>query len=351
MTLLLPVTVEAGAPRRARRPGRLRFVLFVLACFVLIPMLAASARVRPYDPTFRRGKPGDVLLGGPPLLRRGHLDDFVDLFESAFDLSLGSVREQQVRDALETRYESWGANERKGWHVLVQPMAGLRTKARAGESQAVHQGLRTFRERLDAWLGGYRTHPVVPHIERALAQRHLEAWPGRPVIKRNAADSWLEVALFVTNLARNEDWAASAGQKKELDERMIKAVASFSAASAEEAADAARRKAVRQRLSRAHMLWRRVQAAWDTAKPADRFRMRWEAVEMLARILPEDRRPSIERGNTLPDYAAAAASLRQLVGPYDAFGNVAANPELVFLALEKGLGLKEEGPDLLFLGR
>src|SRR5262245_23248459 len=74
---------------------------------------AAKAEERMFEPRFREGKPGDVLVKGEPGLLRGSVDAFVDLSEASLDLAWSEKGEQEVRDAVETAFGTWKEEERR----------------------------------------------------------------------------------------------------------------------------------------------------------------------------------------------------------------------------------------------
>lgn len=342
-----PMGAHRYPPSRRARAGRLAFALLGLwGAFGLGPPADLSADGGPsavpvepmYEPRFRPGAPSDVLVSGPPVLARGHLDAFVDLLETAFDLSLGPAAEVALRDALEMEYEALGTGEREVLIELVARLPHLKDAARAGQRLEVTQGLNAFRTALDGRLRRAPARASTRVVEAALGRRSATAWPGDPAVHGSAADAWMEVAQFVLRLALNEAEGATVGQVEAMRERLREELA-------------ARPHAERAWLKDAHRHWLRARAAWDGADAAARTRMRWAALKLLNDLLPEERRVALAEGRDLPAYAREARRVRAGLDRFAAYGLLARNPARVRDLLEADFGVRGEGPTWIFLFR
>ncbi len=307
-----------------------------------VPPAAADGRAPTsepmFEPCFRPGAPSDVLVSGPPTLARGHLNAFMDLLETAFDLSVPQATEQELRDALETEYEALGKGEREVLIELVARMPHIKDAARAGERDTVTQGLNAYRTALDGRLRRAPARASSLVLERVLARRTATAWPGDPAIHGSAADAWMELTQFLLRLAVNEIEGPTPGQIEAMTERLGEELRG-------------RPHAERVVLKDAHRLWLRVKAAWDTADSAARTRMRWAAVKLLNDLLPEERRLVLTDGRDLPGYAAEARRVRQGLDRFQAYGLLARNPVLIRPVLESEFGIEGAGPAYSFLFR
>lgn len=290
------------------------------------------------EPRFREGRAGDVLVRGEPSLLRGHLDAFVDLTESAFDVALAAAGEQELRDALELAFGGWSAAERSAFLDLVTPVTGLREKGRRGEVDALKAGLRAFWLALDRRIAAAPREKAHRLLTQALERRQRPVWRGIPAIHGSAADAWLEATLFLSQVGRNEVFEPTEGQRQALEAELDVGLHGQS-------------EALRERLKGFHRQWLLVKARWDEATQAQRLKLRFEAVRALARLLPAGRAPDVTAGGDLPAYAQAASRVGQQVTAYDAWSNAARNPEVVLAALAKGLDLPEPLPEHTLLYR
>jgi hypothetical protein len=316
--------------------GRLPAVgVLLLAC--VAPAARAEGELM-YDPVFRESKAGDVLVKGERPLLRGHLDAFVDLTEAAFDVAYPAKTEQALRDALETSYGTAGPGERAAFLDLVLPLAGLREKGRKGDLEGSRAGLRAFWMAVDKRIAAAPREKANQVVSAALERRQATAWKGVPAIHGVAADAWLELAWFVVSLGRNETATPTEGQRTTLLQDLDVSLH-------------AQPEAVRERIKGAHRLWLLAKARWDQASASRRFQLRWEAVGLLARALPADKRVTVRPGPELKDYAREAAAVAAQQTAYDAWCNVARNPEPFLQALTKGLDLPEKVPEDVLLFR
>lgn len=329
--------MRVAMPRRllSTRAG-LSLVAALLATAVLSLTWADGERM--FSPRFREGAPSDALVEGPPRLSRGHLDAYVDLLEAAFDLALPRSDEQDLRDGVEDEFHAAGATEREAFLGLVESIVLLREQARRGEYASLRDGLRRFRTDVDRRLLAAperRSHRV---LTRVLERRHEAVWAGEPAIKGLSVDAYLEMVAFVAGLARNEAARLTPGQRSALIDYLGRDLAGLP-------------KALRQRLAEVHRTWLWAKARWDRAKDARRFAMRWEAVKLLAKLVPANPPLEIRPGTDLPAYAREAARVADVQRAFDAVTSLARNPEAVLAALTTGLALDRDRPSTSLLYR
>lgn len=290
------------------------------------------------EPRFREGRPGDVLVKGEPSLLRGHLDAFVDLSEASFDLCFAAPTEQALRDALELSFGGWKAAERSAFLELVTPLTGLREKGRAGEIDALKAGLRAFWIALDRRISAAPREKAHRLLTEALERRQRAVWRGIPAIQGSAADAWLEATLFLSSLGRNEAFEPTAGQRQALETELDVGLHGQS-------------EAVREKLRLVHRTWLLVKARWDDATVPQRLKLRFEAVRLLARLLPAGRTLEVGASGDLTVYAREAARVHEALSAYDAWSSAAQNPEAALQALTKGLELPDPLPEHSLLYR
>lgn len=321
-----------------RRPlARLTFAI-ALGLLALLARAPASAEYGMFEPRFREGRPGDVLVPGSPGLLRGHLHGFVDLSEAAFDLAFAAADEQALRDALEERFASWAAPERAAFLDLVAPLTGLRDKGRGGDVEGMQAGLRAFWIALDRRIQAAPREAPNRLLTQALEKRQRATWKGIPAIHATAADSWLELTTFLVGLGRNESYEPTAGQRAAILEELDRALHP-------------QPEALRERLRRSHRTWLLTKARWDGATQTQRYALRWQLVRLLARILGPARMAEPAVGSTPAHYAQAAADLAARMSPYDAWTNLARQPAATLEALLQGLELTEPLPEHALLYR
>jgi hypothetical protein len=308
-----------------------------LAAVLLLGVSVRAGGEAGYEPVFREGRPGDVLVRGEPSLLRGDLDAFVDMTQAAFDVAIDARREQALRDALETGFGAAAAPQRQAFLDVVRPVTGLREKARQSDREGVRQGFESFRRAIDQRLLDLPRSVASRVLGEVLTRRHDPVWKGVPEIHGVAADAWVETATFVASLALNLSVEPTPGQVEALYRDL-------------DAALRGKGPDVRERLLRAHRTWLNAKARWLASTEAKRFEMRWEAVLLLARALPPGAEPphEVRRGAEMTDYAREAGTLAQKIGAYDALSNLARNPEALLGALERGLGVpRDPGEDIL----
>ena len=321
---------------RGRAGAAARLLVLVLLCAGALP--SATGEEGMFEPRFREGKAGDVLVKGEPGLLRGNLDAFVDLSEAALDIAWPAAGEQDLRDALETAFSAASETERKAFLDLVTPAASLREKGRAGDTDALRAGQRAFVIALDRRINAAPREKAHRLVTDALERSQRAVWKGIPAIRAGAADAWLEAGQFLVGLGRNERLEPTEGQRSALLEELDLALHG-------------QPEAVRERLRQFQRTWLLVKARWDQAGDARRFAMRWEAVRLLARLLPAERALTVVQGPELTDYAREAARVASRFVAYDAWANVTRHPEVALEALKKGLELPEPVPEHVLLYR
>lgn len=291
-----------------------------------------------YDPTFREGRPSDVLHDGPPPLLRSVLDGYVDLVEGSFDLALTKAQEVALRDALESSYEALDEKGRRDLLALVLPLSGARRAARSGNRATLAKASAGFLRALDTGMTAAPDTAAHKVIREALAAKLEVAWAGAPPITGTAAGAWLALVECLVSLGRNEDYRATTGQQDVLRRELATAFLALPAAE-------------RQRLKDAHRTWLRFQAAWDRADLAKRIGLRWKAMGLLARLLPSEKRITVDKTGDLKAYARAAALLRPTQSAYAAWSNAAAHPKQVLALVEAWLGPIDPQLDHILLYR
>jgi hypothetical protein len=291
-----------------------------------------------FEPRFREGKPGDVLVKGEPGLARGNLDAFIDLTEAALDMAWPARDEQELRDALETAFYAAGEDGRRAFLELVRPVTSLREKGRSGDIEGLRAGQRAFVIALDRRIHSAPREKQHRLVTEGIEKSQRAVWKGIPAIRASAADAWLEAGLLLVGLGRNERFEPTDGQRSALQEELDVGLHGQA-------------EAVRERLRLFHRTWLFVKARWDQATDARRFALRWEAVRLLARLLPPEKTVTVVPGPSLADYSREAARVAAQLPAYDAWSNAARHPELVLEALKKGLELPEPLPEHVLLYR
>ncbi len=311
----------------------------ILAALVLALGAGATAGAEEmFDPRFRGGAPSDALVKGPPQLSRGHLNAFIDLFESSFDLALPAPSEQGLRDALEAEYTKGDKAWREAFHDLTDPIVNLRCCARCCDNRGVRNCLRTFRRAVDERLRKFPKAASSKLLLKVLEYRHDVVWLGEPKVKRLAADAYLEMVVFAASLGRNEKIKLSRGQLGALRDYLGRDLRRL-------------KQAERKSLEQAHRTWLLAKARWDRGRDARRFDMRREAVRLLARLAPTEGGLTVDPGTDLKTYARAASKVAAADRPFDAVTAVARNPKALMEALTRGLELKRNVPVFTFMFR
>jgi hypothetical protein len=320
------------------RAGLHFLVVGAAALGAFLPAGGAGAEEGMFEPRFREGRGGDVLVAGTPALLRGQVDAFVDLFEAAFDLAFAAPDEQVLRDAVEGRFAAWPAGERESFLELVAPITALREKGRRGDVEGMKAGQRAFWIALDRRIQAAPREAPQRLLVEALEKRQRTTWRGVPAIHAVAADAWLELNAFLVGVGRNETFEPTAGQRTTLVEELDRALHP-------------QPEAVRERVRQAHRVWLLVKARWDAASQTQRYALRWQVVRLLARILGPARLAEPAVGPTPADYARAAHDVASRLSPYDAWSNLARQPAATLEALLKGLDVVEPLPEHALLYR
>ncbi len=290
------------------------------------------------DPRFRQGAPSDQLVAGPPHLARGHLNAFVDLFEAAFDVYLPADIEVALRSELKQSFDKASRAGREAFLDLVDNIVEIRRCARCCKNRGVRGCLRAFRRAVDARLIASPKDPANRILLHVLERRHTIVWLGVPEVKGLAADAYLETVLFVASLGRNEPLSLSPGQKSALRDYLDRDLRRLP-------------EAVRERLALSHRQWLLVKARWDRGRRDRRLTMRWEAVRLLARLVPKTGGHTVGEGSSLKAYTTEAARVRNADRGFDAVTALARNPELLHQTLDRGLDLTHNVPTFTFMYR
>ena len=291
-----------------------------------------------YDPRFREGAPSDALLVGPPRLSRGHLNAYIDMFEAAFDLALPAVVEQNLRDALERSFEEGKPGDREALLATSDTIVALRRQARCCDWSGVRTSLRRFRGDVDKRLAAAPKSEVSRIVVYVLRRRHEVVWLGEPEVKQLAADAYLEMALFLASLGRNEDIVLTKGQKSALQDYLGGELCKQDCC-------------CRTKLAVAHRTWLRIKARWDRGRDSRRLALRWEAVKLLARLIPKAGGMKVAVGPDAKAYAREASKVAAADRAFDAVTGLARNPKPMLEAFMKGLALDPKCPPCTFMLR
>ncbi len=318
-------------------PVRSTVLVLSILSFACFPTAHAEDGLL-YGPTFREGVPSDVLIEGDPALARGHIDAFVDLLESAFELALPAHQEQDLRDVLEANFESGTVDARRRWLALVKDLPSMRDAVRGGNRREGRAGLRAFRTALDQRIARYPIQTASQIVKKALERRHQVVWPGSPPVKGGAVDAYLELAVFTSSLGRNEAVKPTVGQRKALIEELRKA---FHGASEDK----------RKELDRMNRTWLRVKAAWDKADEKTQFALRMACVRFVATSLPPDKKVKVGSAEGLTGYAREAKRVCEPQNAFDAFSNVARRPAEMLKVIREALKLNGKEPSFTFMYR
>lgn len=304
-----------------------------------IPSTAwADSGPAPFDPRFREGAPSDALVGGAQVLSRGHLNAFVDLFESSFDVALPRATEALLRKELVASFRKADAEGRKGFLALVDNIVEIRRCARCCNGRGVRTCLRVFRGAVDQRLRTDPDDPAHRIIQHVLERRHTVVWLGIPEVKDLSAQAYLETVLFVASLGRDEPLRLSPGQISALKDYLDRDLRKLP-------------EKVRDRLARAHREWLLVKARWDRGRDARRLALRWQAVRLMARLVPKTGGHTVGEGADLAAYRREAARLRKADRGFDAVTALARNPELLHQALDDGIDASRGVPEFTFMYR
>ncbi len=304
--------------------ARLRH-LVALAFFLGLVLRAGAAEPWGFDPRFRLGPADEVLVKGPPPLRRADVDAFVDLLQASFDLRVPADKERALRDALETDFGKADPAARARLLALTEPIDDLCAAAAKRDLGTTERGLETFRRALDAFLAETPDAPSSRLVGEVLRARGRAAWDGEPPIHAPAADAWLDLVELVVSLGRNEDVEPTPGQRSVVREELGAAFHGLDPK-------------VRTRLLHAHRTLVRLEAHWDAADEARRLVLRMDAAHLLADALPEDERITVEEGGDAVRYARVATLLRTVQSDYEAWSSLAHQVAPVLDLVDRWLG-------------
>lgn len=313
---------------------------FVLAIALLaLPAAAwADAGPAPFDPRFRTGAPSDELVGGKQVLSRGHVNAFIDLFEASFDVALPKETEVLLRRELQSSFRRADAAGRQAFLDLVDNIVEIRRCARCCNGRGVRACLRAFRRAVDQRLQATPEDPSHRILRHVLERRHTVVWLGIPEVKDLAAEAYLETVLFVASLGRDEPLRLSPGQVSALKDYLDRDLRRL-------------KETVRDRLALSHREWLLVKARWDRGRDERRLAMRWQAVRLMARLVPKTGGHTVGEGTDLAAYRREAARLRSADRGFDAVTALARNPELLHQALDDGLSVRRGVPEFTFMYR
>lgn len=313
--------------------------LLPLLVLLALPVAAwADAGPERFDPRFRGGAPSDELVGGATVLSRGHLNAFVDLFESAFDVALPHGTEAMLRRELTAGFRKADDASRKRFLALVDNIVEIRRCARCCNGRGVRTCLRAFRRAVDRRLQEQPDDPAHRILRHVLERRHAVVWLGTPEVKDLAAEAYLETVVFVASLGRGEAVRLSPGQRSALKDYLDRDLRRLP-------------ERVRDRLARSHRQWLLVKARWDRGRDERRLAMRWQAVRLMARLVPKAGGHTVGEGTDLAAYDREAARIRSADRAFDALTALARNPELLQQALDDGLELSRGAPEFTFMYR
>lgn len=309
----------AGVPARADEPS-------APPAPAPAPAPAAKGDGRMFDPQFREGRAGEVLVEGEVPLHRGILDAFVDVLEGTQDVGLTLADETSLRDEIENAWPTMPERERRWFDQVSVDFDKLRPAAGASADAAA---VRTFGDAFSAALaertaGAKKGWPAV--VARVLARKAdtFSAEPA-PAVTGNALDAFEELAVFLVCVARNSELAPTEGQRLAVRPQL-------------RATMDASGPAVRRVYARMHRFVAFVKARWDRADETGRLKLRWAVLKSF-RLIAKLPVPSGPVVLDLPGYASMAAEVAAAMNVPDAYASVFANPGDLLGAVLAGLGL------------
>lgn len=271
-----------------------------------------------FDPRFRRGLPTDVLSEHEPPLERATVGHVRMLTETAFGLAFRREDGERLEDRTEVAWPALAASERQAFLRLAVTHPRLEIRALEGDRVAVERGLGTYRRALDQYLSAHPSSPVAAELRRILRSARETAWPGEPAIHAAAADGWLDLVACLVSLGRNEDAAPTAGQRSVVFEELRREFRELD-------------ETERRRVLEVHRPWLGLQAAWAEATPVRRLALRYACLRLLATVLPEDKRITVDEEGDLDmvTYARIAGLFRTVQPAYETYANLARRPQAV----------------------
>lgn len=296
------------------------------------PAPAPKGDGRMFDPQFREGKAGEVLVEGEIPLQRGLLDAFVDALEATQDVGLTMADETALRDEVENAWPTMPDAEKRWFDQLAVDFDKLRP---APGAAADANALRTFAAGFSTALtertsGAKKGWGAV--VARVLARKAdtFSSDPA-PAVSGNALDAFEELAVFLVGIARNSELVPTEGQRLAVRPQ-VRATMDASGA------------LVRRVYARMHRFVAFVKARWDAADEAGRLKLRWAVLQAFRRIakLP------VPQGAVvidLPGYAVLAGEVAGALNVPDAYASVFANPGELVGAVLAGFGLDPKDPE------
>lgn len=287
---------------------------------------------RMFDPQFREGKAGEVLVEGEIPLQRGLLDAFVDSLEATQDVGLTLADETALRDEIENAWPTMPEAEKRWFDQVSVEFDKLRPApggaADANAMRAFAAGFATaMTERTSGAKKGWGA--VVARVLARKAET-FSAEPA-PAVSANALDAFEEFAVFLVGIARNSELAPTEGQRLAVRPQ-VRATMDASGA------------VVRRVYARMHRFVAFVKARWDAADEAGRLKVRWAVLQAFRRMakLP------VPQGAVLidlPGYAVMAGEVAGALNAPDAYASVFANPGELIGAVLAGFGLDAKDPE------
>jgi len=312
--LLLPASLAGASRVHADEPSA-----------PAAPAPAPKGDGRLFDPQFREGRAGEVLVEGEVPLQRGILDAFLDALEGTQDVGLTLADETALRDEIENAWPRMAEREQRWFDRVsvdldkLRPVAGKPADAAALRGFADAFGA-ALAERVDAKHGW---SAVVARV-RARKADTFSADPA-PAVNGNALDAFEELAVFLVGVARNSELVPTEGQRL-ATRPQVRATMDATGA------------VVRRVYARMHRLVAFVKARWDAADEAGRLKVRWAVLQAFRRIakLPV---PQGAVRIDLPAYASMAAEVAAALPIADAYASVFANPGELLGAVVGSLGV------------
>jgi hypothetical protein len=285
-----------------------------------------------FDPQFREGKAGEVLVEGEVPLQRGILDAFVDTLEATQDVGLTLTDETALRDEIENAWPTMPEAEKRWFDQVSVDFDKLRpAQGAAADANAMRAFAASFSPALsDRVSGAKKGWGAV--VARVLARKAetFSAEPA-PAVNGNALDAFEELAVFLVGVARNTEQVPTEGQRLAVRPQ-VRATMDASGA------------VVRRVYARMHRFVAFVKARWDAADEAGRLKVRWAVLQAFRRIarLPVPQGPVLI---DLPGYAVMAGEVAAALNLPDAYASVFANPGELVGAVLSGFGLDPKDPE------
>ncbi len=289
------------------------------------PAPAPKGDGRLFDPQFREGRAGEVLVEGEVPLQRGILDAFVDALEGTQDVGLTLADETALRDEIENAWPRMPERDQRWFDRVSVDLDKLRpTPGKPADAGAVRAFGDAFGGVLAERAGAKQGWPAV--VARVLARKaDTFSTDPAPAVNGNALDAFEELAVFLVGLARNSELVPTEGQRLATRPQV-------------RATMDATGPVVRRVYARMHRVVAFVKAKWDAADDAGRLKVRWAVLQAFRRIakLPV---PQGAMVIDLPAYASMAAEVAASLTVADAYASVFANPGELLGAVVGSLGV------------